>query len=557
MAWRILIRLDEKTHRVALVPGEHEVGSRSDCAVSIPHPTVSRRHAVFHVTDTSVRLVDAGSRNGMRVDGARIDAVDMAPGQVVHLGGVPITLEMVPDTDLEAAVVLGDSARGRPDSGGLTHHSTHSAGTAEEFATRQLPQLLTELANGASFDTMVRQVGAALFASLPCFEATFERRGGIIFTAQREGAPEANTEAVASVAAGDGAWTIVFPAPHMARAYRPILELAAQVVTMATPNRQSTADVGPQAPPTLPAPVTVVPAVKTIYADAARVARGDVGVMILGESGTGKEVLSRYLHRASNRRSGPFLGLNCAALPRELLESELFGIEKGVATGVDARAGRFELASGGTLFLDEIGDMAADTQAKILRVLQSGEVYRLGAQNPRTIDVRIVAATNQDIRSMLADGSFRADLFHRIATWVVDLPPLRHRRADIPNLAAHFLSNAAAANGVAIGGISRAALDALLAFRWPGNIRQLENEMSRAALFLDEGELLDTARLSEEVRTARSGGNPATLAELLERVERDEIVIALEAAAGNTDEAAERLGLSRATLYRRIKALGI
>ncbi len=215
------------------------------------------------------------------------------------------------------------------------------------------------------------------------------------------------------------------------------------------------------------------------------------------------------------------------------------------------------MASGGTLFLDEIGDMAADTQAKILRVLQSGEVYRLGAQKPRAIDVRIVAATNQDIRSMLADGRFRADLFHRIATWVVDLPPLRHRRADIPNLAAHFLSDAAAANGVAIGGISRAALDALIAFHWPGNIRQLENEMSRAALFLDEGELLDTARLSEEVRSARSGGSSVTLAELLERVERDEIVIALEATTGNTDEAAERLGLSRATLYRRIKALGI
>ncbi len=245
MAWRILIRLDEDTHRVALVPGEHEVGSRSDCVVSIPHPTVSRRHAVFFVTDTSVRLVDAGSRNGIRIDGARTDAVDMAPGQVVHLGGVPITLEMVPDMDLEAAVLLGDAARVRPDSGGLTQHSTHSAGTAEEFAIRHLPQLLRELANGASVDTMVRQVGAALFASLPCFEATFERGGGIIFTAQREGAPEANTEAVASVAAEDGAWTIVFPAPHMARAYRPILELAAQVITMATPNRQTTASVSP------------------------------------------------------------------------------------------------------------------------------------------------------------------------------------------------------------------------------------------------------------------------------------------------------------------------
>jgi transcriptional regulator with PAS, ATPase and Fis domain len=294
-----------------------------------------------------------------------------------------------------------------------------------------------------------------------------------------------------------------------------------------------------------------------IYTDAARVARGDVSVLILGESGTGKEVLASYLHRASSRFDRPFLSLNCASLPQDLLESELFGIERGVATGVEERPGRFELASEGTLFLDEVGDMALGTQAKILRVLQSGETYRLGAREPRRVDVRILAATNRDLDAMLNDGGFRTDLYHRIATWVVELPPLRHRRPDIANLAAYFLSRAAARRGLQVRGISRAALGLLHAFSWPGNIRQLRNEMERAVLFLEDGELLDTSRLGAAVREEADNRSPGSLAEVLEGVERDEISMALAAHRGNVEAAARRLGFSRATLYRRMKALGV
>jgi transcriptional regulator with PAS, ATPase and Fis domain len=252
------------------------------------------------------------------------------------------------------------------------------------------------------------------------------------------------------------------------------------------------------------------------------------------------------------------VALNCAALPRDLIESELFGIERGVATGVEARPGKFELADNGTLFLDEIGDMPADTQVRLLRVLQEREVFRLGGRDPRPARFRIIAATNRNVSACLADGSLREDLYHRIATWEVELPALRDRPADIPNLAAFFLAREAARRGRRIGGISRAAVEALRRHDWPGNIRQLENEMARAVVFLDDGEILDTPRLGPAIAGGRGGSVPSgRLDDAIAGVQRQEIADALAAAKGDVEAAAHRLGVSRATLYRRMKALGI
>ncbi|MEO1086630.1 MAG: sigma 54-interacting transcriptional regulator, partial [Acidobacteriota bacterium] len=307
----------------------------------------------------------------------------------------------------------------------------------------------------------------------------------------------------------------------------------------------------------LPEPATREAAMQRLYDGAAKVARGDISVLILGETGTGKEVLARWIHGSSPRADGPFMALNCAALPAELLEAELFGVERGVATGVEARAGKFEAADGGTLFLDEIGDMAPETQAKILRVLQEKEVFRLGGHTPRPARARIIAATNRPIHKMIQEGTFRSDLYHRIATWEVELPPLRRRRQDIPNLAAYFLSQEADRYGIRVRGISRAALRALRRYRWPGNIRQLRNEISRAALFLENNELLDTGRLSATIRGQQPTQIGGSLTDILEAVERDEIASTLDACGGDTSLAAERLQISRPTLYRRIKNLEI
>ncbi len=348
-----------------------------------------------------------------------------------------------------------------------------------------------------------------------------------------------------------------FYPPSLLEAYGPVIPIGLALVALARSGADRAARVRPPAgPPPLPTPPSVDPYVQEVYQQAARVARGEISVLIQGESGTGKELLARYMHAASGRPQEKFVALNCAALPRDLLELELFGIERAVATGVDARPGKFELADRGTLFLDEIGDMGLETQAKILRVLQEGEVYRLGSDRPRQAKVRVLAATNRDVEMMVRSDRFRSDLYHRIAAWVVELPPLRRRIGDVPNLAAHFLALEAELRGVKIAGISRAAVEELLAHEWPGNVRELRSVMARAALFLEDGDLVESRHLWRTLR--REMERPArTLKERLAELERNQIQLALQSCLGDAEKAAARLGVSRATIYRRMKALGI
>jgi transcriptional regulator with PAS, ATPase and Fis domain len=289
------------------------------------------------------------------------------------------------------------------------------------------------------------------------------------------------------------------------------------------------------------------------------VARGEVPVMILGESGAGKEVLARWIHDRSRRAAGPFLAVNCAALPRELLESELFGIEKGVATGVEARPGLLERGSGGTVFLDEVGDMAPETQAKVLRVLENPLLFRVGGRTPVQVDVRFLAATNRDLDTLVEAGGFRRDLYHRLAAFEVKLPPLRERREEIPALAARFFHRELAKGSGESPGITRAALAALVRHPWPGNVRELQNEIAKAALLLEPGEPLDVHHLSPRIRVQERGAAPPTLTldETVRRAEREAFAIALAAAQGDAGRALEILGISRTTYYRKLKELGL
>jgi transcriptional regulator with AAA-type ATPase domain len=561
MAYRLVVVLDGRTQRMPLAQGEQVIGSHAECLVQIAHPSVSRRHATIVVEGETVSVRDLGSRNGTRVRGRRIDTCVLEPGAQIQLGAVRAVLEQLPDDDLEAAVRLAAAAGEEQPPETPPDQSTWRAGVVESFTLERLPALLLRLEDGLTPSAYAQVLGEALFSGLPCEEVTVSSVAAgataVVFTASRVSSPSASAQAVSFVNT-DLEVNVVLPSAQLANVLRPLLGALAALLRVAGRPSPTAArsEQSPPTPPPLPDPPSVVPAVRQIYEVAARVAAGNISVLILGESGTGKEVLARYLHGASAGARGPFLALNCASLPRDLLESELFGIERGVATGVDARPGKFEQADGGTLFLDEIGDMAVETQAKILRVLQCGEVFRLGGREPRKVAVRIVAATNRDLHELLRGGGFRTDLYHRLAGWVAELPPLRQRRADVPNLAAFFLAHHAAERGVRVAGISRAAIAALTAYSWPGNVRELENEIARAVLFLEDGELLDTARLSEAVRAARDRADGSTLAAVLERVERDEIALAL-AAAGSVEAAAARLGMSRATLYRRIKELGI
>jgi two-component system nitrogen regulation response regulator GlnG len=320
------------------------------------------------------------------------------------------------------------------------------------------------------------------------------------------------------------------------------------------------------------------PALLEIFKTVGRVAGRDVSILITGESGTGKELVARAIHQASRRASGPFVAVNTAAIPRELLESELFGHERGAFTGaVEARTGRFREASGGTLFLDEIGDMPVDLQAKLLRVLQSNDVTPVGGRRSEPVDVRIVAATHRDLDAAVAEGRFREDLVYRLRVVPMHIPPLRERREDVPVLAEHFLARYADELGTGSHFLSRPALERLAAYEWPGNVRELENSIKRA-LVLANGEVLspeDFAFLDqprggasdegldletlvrEQVTRSLDSGDDTIYRTLLERLERPLLETVLERTEGNQIKAAALLGINRNTLRKKIVELAI
>jgi two-component system response regulator HydG len=295
----------------------------------------------------------------------------------------------------------------------------------------------------------------------------------------------------------------------------------------------------------------------------------DSTVLIQGENGTGKELVARAIHQNSRRKSKPFVPLEISALSESILESELFGHEKGSFTGAEGRRiGRFEFANGGTLFLDEVGEMPMNTQIKLLRVLEDGQITRVGANEPIKVNVRLVAATNADLKEMVARGTFRKDLFYRLHVVNIVLPPLRERKIDIPLLMEHFLKEMIARHEKQVTGFSKAAQGALVAYDWPGNIRQLRNTVERM-LVVDLDGLLDVDDLPDDiprlhpdrVEAARApldaAGADGLVGRPLEEVEKYYIQKALELTGGKREEAAAMLGIGERTLYRKIKEWGL
>jgi two-component system, NtrC family, nitrogen regulation response regulator NtrX len=306
-------------------------------------------------------------------------------------------------------------------------------------------------------------------------------------------------------------------------------------------------------------------AMKTVMAQLDRVAVTDTRVCILGETGTGKELIARIIHEKSPRASGPFVALNCAAVPAELIESELFGHEKGSFTGAANRhIGKFEQAEHGTLFLDEIGDMPLPMQAKLLRVLEEGEVERIGASKSVHVDVRVVVATHRNLQALVHDGKFRQDLFHRIYVFPLSLPPLRERRDDIPALIEHFVNQVCEQNSWKPAQVTSNAVTALQNYSWPGNVRELRNMIERLLLLAprDSNEIgLDTVESvlmpSVESRTPNGISGSGTLAARVENFERETIIAELKRAGFHVTNAAKSLGLERSHLYKKAEQLGI
>ncbi len=284
------------------------------------------------------------------------------------------------------------------------------------------------------------------------------------------------------------------------------------------------------------------------------IAKSNATALITGESGTGKELVARAIHSQSYRKDKPFVAVSCAALPESLLESELFGHEKGSFTGAHAqRRGRFEVANRGSLFLDEIGEMSANIQVHLLRVLEEKEFTRVGGNELVKVDVRVISATNKDIKRAVADGQFREDLYYRLNVVTIELPPLRERKEDIPLLAQHFLKKFAAENQKEITGFSPEATDFLLKYEWPGNVRELENAIERAVI-LAKNSYIEVADLPREnVLLAHSAPPGRSLKE----IERERILNVLGETSKNYSEAARILGISRVTLYNKLKAYGL
>jgi two-component system, NtrC family, nitrogen regulation response regulator NtrX len=298
------------------------------------------------------------------------------------------------------------------------------------------------------------------------------------------------------------------------------------------------------------------PAFRQVLEQATQVARSDARVLLTGESGTGKELLAAHMHRSSPFASGPFVKVNCAAIPVDLLESELFGHEKGAFTGAtSSRRGKFELADQGTIFLDEVRDLHEASQAKLLRVLQEGEFQRVGGEQTLQVTVRVVSATNQDLAALVAEKKFREDLYYRLSVVPIRVPPLRERPEDIRALAEYFIDEFCRRNNFKPKRIDEGVFEELRGYRWPGNIRELRNVVERMAILAPDPIGVDAVPV--EIRLSRQPGAPSTLEETRAQAEREVIREALDHAGWNISAAARALGVERTRLHKRIRALGI
>jgi two-component system nitrogen regulation response regulator NtrX len=299
------------------------------------------------------------------------------------------------------------------------------------------------------------------------------------------------------------------------------------------------------------------PAFERAVEQASMAARSDARVLLVGESGTGKELLAAHIHGSSPFAAGPFVKVNCAAIPGELIESELFGHEKGSFTGATSmRRGKFEMADNGTLFLDEIGDLHSNSQAKLLRVLQEGEFHRVGGEQTIRVTVRVVSATNRDLSAMVAQGKFREDLYYRVSVVPIRVPALRERPQDIAPMAQYFLEDFCVRNGFRKKSFDDEVWEAFELYSWPGNARELRNVVERMAI-LSHGDVLNAAAIPLEFKLQRETGPRSSVQEARESAEREHVLRALEQSGWNVSSAARALGMERTNLHKRIRALGL
>jgi DNA-binding NtrC family response regulator len=580
----------------ALRPGENSVGSAASNTIVLPVRGVSRRHALLTLEPEGLTLEDMGSRNGTLVKGVRVQRTRLLAGDEIRVGPVDLRLEEVEPED--ATIAIAVRSEGRAVAGLPADDTTATPvdepgrvglgllqGLIDRVCASPEPDLtglvaLLSRALGASSACLLEiqrgePVALATSGALPDLARypgfvelvrDAARSGGTVRAASLEGEP-ALTCAFTAGPGGDGLGVVVAGdfrsrGRDVETALRILVTLCRRLRSEAlAPNPAPRAEDAGLAFPKGYVPAGS-PSMRSLYAQLRPLAQGDLPVLLLGETGVGKEFLARIIHDSSPRREGPFVAINCAAIPADLLEAELFGIGRGVATGVAERRGKFQMAEGGSLLLDEIGDMPLELQAKLLRALQEKEVQPVGGR-PVAVDLRVIAATNSDLYRRMEEGLFRRDLYFRVAGFALQVPPLRERREDVPVLVESFMRAFACESGKAVRGITVKALRALMEYAWPGNVRELEHEVRRLMYLCPEGQAIDSTMISPRMlaapREAGSNAVPDTLdlGENVKALERRLIREALAKAGGNRTQAARLMGISRNGLAIKMRRLGL
>jgi DNA-binding NtrC family response regulator len=590
--FRLRGEVDGRTVVAVLDPGENLVGASAECRVVLPSPGVSRVHAAIAVDGARITLSDRGSKNGTLVNRRRVDEAAVRPGDLLGFGPAALYLEKVEAGDVELAVALAAADLPAPPEtppSTATHTGAAAGGAPWLAALAALARAETAESPDAALAAFVDACGAhsgallrlvageephALAVTGPPGAA--EAAAAAAAAARAALAPASGGDAAGVIDAtgqagawaarrlpGDGILCLLATGPAMREHAAPgvlAIALALLAPRASAPQESSPGEGRAQRRLCFPPGYVVCgsAAMRALYRDLEALTAGTLPVVITGETGAGKELVARALHLSSPRAAGPFVAVNCAAIPAELLEAELFGVVRGAATGVGPRRGRLQLADGGTLLLDEIAEMPAALQAKLLRALQDGEMLPVGADRPVRVDLWLLSATNSDIGERTRRGAFRQDLYYRLAGAAVHVPALRQRPDDIPALAAAFLREAAAELGKPIRGLSVNAVAALQSAPWPGNVRQLRHEVRALALRCPAGAAIDSTLLPDALRAPAAAAPDAAPASLnlparQAALERELIDTALRLAHGNRSEAARLLGISRLGLYKKLR----
>lgn len=570
---RLVISYDNHVHRIPLRSGTSTIGAAQDNDVVIACTGVSRHHATATRSGNTLVVEDAGSKNGLLVKGQRLDRVELSAGDSVQLGRALVHLEQLSTSDAELALHIKRHSSSHQSPGGGTE-STEMAGSDTARAMRWLREaedpgaaiagvrrreLLREAREIVQADVI------ALCSVSPDGHIAFHEIDGTLPSEDESELLASTVRELRSAtplhAVRRHEWTIVplrrggAVAVHVSSRtdWSAFLEFVVlRLFGERTDSGKRESVIGDLVFPDRYIAGTS-PAIQRLHEQLRGASRTRAHVLLRGENGTGKEFVAEILHASGSTAKGPFRAINCAAIPSELLEAELFGVRHRVATGVDPRPGLFIEANHGTVFLDEIGDLPLALQPKLLRVLQEREVQPLGTSKAVKIDVRIIASTNRDLEQMLREGRFREDLYYRLRGLEFTVPSLRARREDIPAFATELISRIADSHNKNIEGVSRKALALLTGYSWPGNVRELHNALERAVARCPNHGTLEAAHFDDLTTIQPAPQALSSLESNLANTERETILSALHRAAGNKSEAARLLGITRAGLYLKLK----